>query len=192
MTGQVMTSLKLDNDAREGLWIVIACLGAAALYGLILDYLTVWIYPQYLTIFHPRIGNVRNPYALAALWGTAGSWWVGLAIGLSVAAVARIGAAERLTWRQLTPYLCALFTASLGSTSFVGLIAFYHPSEISHSVIGWFCGTTDFSSSLLENNRFMAMYVQHAISYRFAGIALVSLLYLILRKRRKGSNQASV
>jgi hypothetical protein len=86
----------------EGVKIVALCIVAAVLYGIAHDQITSRVCVEYFTLAHPRIIASESPTALGLLWGVIATWWVGLGLGLALAAVARLGRRRKLDARSLS------------------------------------------------------------------------------------------
>ena len=85
----------------ESARIVALAVIAAVTYGILQDLVTTRVCIEYFTIGHPRIIASESPLALAFLWGTIATWWVGLPLGGVLALSSRIGARPKLSWRHL-------------------------------------------------------------------------------------------
>ena len=107
----------------EALKIVLACILAAILYGIIHDQFTARICLDYFTEFHPPIFATQSPTLLAFGWGIVATWWAGAIIGLLLAIAARFGSRPKMNLRQLAPLIprlmlfmaiCAVVFGSIG------------------------------------------------------------------------------
>ena len=76
----------------EALKIVLFCTAAAITYGILHDQITAHVCIEYFTIAHPPVFPTESPFWLAIGWGVIATWWVGLPLGVLLAAAARIGA----------------------------------------------------------------------------------------------------
>ena len=85
----------------EALKIVGLAVLGAVLYGIVHDQVTVRICLEYFTEFHPFLVPTQDPTLLALAWGVAATWWVGLPLGLLLAAAARLGRRPKLAARDL-------------------------------------------------------------------------------------------
>ncbi len=65
--------------------IVLQCVAACVVYGVIHDQFTVRICLEYFTIGHPPVFPTVNPTLLALGWGVIASWWVGVLVGIPLA-----------------------------------------------------------------------------------------------------------
>ncbi len=100
-------AMQIDRrELRELLSIVALCVGAAMVYGVAHDQLTARICPEYFTIGHsdlgrPEIFHSDSPTVLGLAWGIVATWWVGLFLGMALAAAARLGGAPKVSARGL-------------------------------------------------------------------------------------------
>jgi len=77
--------------------IIILCVVAAVIYGVIHDLITARLCVEYFTIGHPPVFGTEDPTLLGLGWGVIATWWVGLILGIALAAACRLG-----TWPKLT------------------------------------------------------------------------------------------
>jgi len=106
--------------------IVLLCIAAAILYGIIHDQITARICVEYFTIGHVDLFHTADPTLLGIGWGIAATWWVGLALGMGLAYAARHGPApSRSISSLIRPVatlmaitgLCAAAAGVIGYTS---------------------------------------------------------------------------
>lgn len=95
----------------EALRIVLFALGAAIAYGILHDQVTAHLCVEYFTIAHPPVVPTESPFLLAIVWGVLATWWVGLPLGLMLAAAARLGRGNRLALADLRPAILRLLAA---------------------------------------------------------------------------------
>jgi hypothetical protein len=93
----------------EHLKIILACVAAAIIYGILHDQITARVCVEYFTIFHPPVFATQSPTLLAFGWGVIATWWVGLFLGLFLALAARVGPHPKLSVRELLRQSLALF-----------------------------------------------------------------------------------
>lgn len=96
----------------EAIRIVLFATFAAILYGILHDQVTAHLCVEYFTIAHPPVFLTESPFLLAIGWGIIATWWVGLSLGIGLAAAARIGAAPKLSLAQLRRPILAVMLAS--------------------------------------------------------------------------------
>ena len=92
----------------EILKIIGFSLAAAIAYGILHDQVTAHLCVEYFTIAHPPVFPTESPFLLAIGWGILATWWVGLPLGLLLAAAARIGRGNRLGLADLRPAILRL------------------------------------------------------------------------------------
>ena len=81
--------------------IVLLCLGAAVVYGIIHDQITARVCVEYFTVGHPPVFGTEDPTLLGLGWGVLATWWVGLLLGLALAVAARAGSRPRRSAKSL-------------------------------------------------------------------------------------------
>jgi hypothetical protein len=164
----------------ESLKIILVCVAAAVLYGIVLDQFTARICLQYFTVFHPPVFTTQSPTLLAFGWGLIATWWMGAFVGILLTLAARAGSRPKLRVTALLQPIAKLLATMAGSAFLAGLIGFVltkggavsPPTRVLYSL----------SPSL--HARFMADWYAHNTSYAvafFGGIALCALQY----ERRK-------
>src|SRR5580693_7595335 len=75
----------------ETVKIVLLCIVAAGVYGILHDQVTARVCVEYFTIGHPPVFSTDSPTLLALGWGVLATWWVGLLLGVPAALVSRLG-----------------------------------------------------------------------------------------------------
>jgi hypothetical protein len=81
--------------------IVVLCIVAAVLYGVVHDQITARICVEYFTIEHPPVFGTDDPTLLGLGWGVIATWWVGLILGVLLALSSRVGSWPQLSAKQL-------------------------------------------------------------------------------------------
>jgi H+/Cl- antiporter ClcA len=109
--------------------IVLGCVIAAVVYGIIHDQITARICIEYFTIGHPPVFDTDDPTLLGVGWGVIATWWVGLLLGVPLALAARAGSRPTRSARSLVrPVVLLLMVMAL-----CALIA---------GIAGWFLAQT--------------------------------------------------
>jgi hypothetical protein len=98
--------------------IIVLCIVAAIIYGVIHDQITARICVEYFTIGHPPVFGTDDPTLLALGWGVIATWWVGLILGLLLALSSRLGSWPRFSAAQLVRPL-AIMLAVVGVLALV-------------------------------------------------------------------------
>ena len=75
----------------ESLKIIVLCIVAAIVYGILHDQVTARVCVEYFTIGHPPIFHRDSPTFLAFGWGVIATWWVGLIVSVSAVLACRVG-----------------------------------------------------------------------------------------------------
>jgi len=106
----------------EAVRIVLLCVIASFLYGVLHDQVTVRICLEYFTVFHPPLGVGHDPTVLALAWGVVATWWMGAMFGLALAGCSRWGAPPRLTWRDHRRGLFVVLLATAIAATAAGIV----------------------------------------------------------------------
>jgi hypothetical protein len=125
--------------------IVLICVVAAVVYGIIHDQITARVCVEYFTIGHPPVFSTEDPTLLGIGWGIIATWWVGVLLGVPLAFVARAGSRPKrsaaslvrpLIWLMAVAGMCAFVAgivgwllAQSGAVFLVGPIADEVPAE---------------------------------------------------------------
>ena len=88
--------------------IILLCVVAAVLYGVVHDQITARICVEYFTIGHPPVFGTDDPTLLGLGWGVIATWWVGLILGVPLALCSRLGSWPRLGARELAKPLAVM------------------------------------------------------------------------------------
>ena len=169
------------SQLRETLRIVGTCIGAAVLYGVAHDLVTAHLSVEYFTVAHPPIGT-DDPILLALVWGVIATWWVGVLLGVPLAAAARLGRAPRVAVDDLRPAVVRLLVVMGIAAAAAMLLAALATGE-----------TFFLSDPLFErvprerHGRLAVAAVGHAVSY-FVGFAGgIALIARTIRARRRAA-----
>ena len=88
--------------------IILLCVVAAVLYGVVHDQITARICVEYFTIGHPPVFGTDDPTLLGLGWGVIATWWVGLILGVLLALSSRVGSWPKLVAKQLVRPLAVM------------------------------------------------------------------------------------
>ncbi|MBU8546145.1 MULTISPECIES: hypothetical protein [Roseomonadaceae] len=80
--------------------IILLCVVAVCVYGIMNNLITVRILPEFFAIFGANTAHV-NPNQIAFFFGVIATWWVGAVIGVVLAISARAGSRPRISAVQL-------------------------------------------------------------------------------------------
>src|SRR5256885_1852272 len=109
----------------HGCAILLLCVAAAIIYGILHDQVTAHVCVEYFTIGHPPVFDTDSPTLLAFGWGVIATWWVGVLLGVPLALAARAGSRPpRSTRSLLRPVLIllALMAAAAIVCGFIGYL----------------------------------------------------------------------
>jgi hypothetical protein len=81
--------------------IILLCIVAAVIYGVVHDQITARICVEYFTIGHPPVFGTDDPTLLGLGWGVIATWWVGLILGGLLALSSRVGSWPKVSASQL-------------------------------------------------------------------------------------------
>jgi hypothetical protein len=108
----------------EALKIVLLCIFAALVYGILHDQVTARVCVEYFRIGHPPIFEAESPTLLAFGWGIIATWWVGLLLGVPAALAARAGAMPRYEAGHLVLPVAGLMITMGAVASLAGLTGY--------------------------------------------------------------------
>lgn len=179
--GLVTSSGTIDLPSMiEHAKIILLCIVAAVVYGIVHDQITVRICREYFTVFHPPVFPTQSPSLLAFGWGVIATWWVGLVLGLLLALAARAGSRPKLTAATLLHPIARLLIV-MACSAFIGgisgfLLATYGLAREPEWMLSALAPST--------YPRFMADWFAHNASYA-SGI-LGGIILCVLQYRRRG------
>jgi hypothetical protein len=104
--------------------IVVMCVVAAMMYGILHDQITARVCVEYFTVAHPPVFQTDDPTLLGIGWGIIATWWVGLILGLGLIVGARMGRREPRSVRSLVKPILQLL-AVMAAFAFAAGIAGY-------------------------------------------------------------------
>src|SRR2546422_3993746 len=95
----------------HGVAIVLLSIASAVVYGVVHDQITARVCVEYFTIGHPPVFRTENPTLLGLGWGVIATWWVGVLLGVPLAAASQIGSWPKRSARSLMRPLVILMIA---------------------------------------------------------------------------------
>ena len=159
--------------------IVFFSILAACAYGIAHNLVTAHVCVEYfLPPIHPIIFPTDSPIILALTWGIIATWWVGLLLGILLAAVCRLGRRPKLTVGNIVRPALILFVCLYVVSMLLGVIGY----------IAWHSGF--FTWILLDDiaperhARFVFNAVAHESAYFFGAIGGIVLMFHLWKKRR--------
>ena len=159
--------------------IVLLCIVAAVVYGILHDQITARVCLQYFTVFHPPVFATQSPTLLAFGWGVLATWWVGLFLGLLLALAARAGSRPKLTAASLVGPVSRLLIVMGCCALVAGATGFALAKYGLAREPEWM------APALASSNypRFLADWFAHIASYASGAVGGITLCVLQYRKR---------
>jgi hypothetical protein len=170
----------------ESLKIVLLCVAAAILYGIVHDQFTARICIQYFTVFHPPIFGTQSPTLLGIGWGVIATWWVGAFLGILLAVAARAGWRPKLTATALLLPIGRLLITMAACAALSGLLGFELAKNNIISPPDWVATRLPASA----HSRFMADWWAHSASYLSGFLGGIAVCIMIYRKRSRPNGYA--
>jgi hypothetical protein len=168
--------------------IILFCVGAAVVYGILHDQVTARVCVEYFTIGHPPIFPTEDPTLLGIGWGILATWWVGALLGVPLAVVARAGSRPPRTAASLILPVVLLLVVT-GCCALVG------------GLVGWVLASNGVVflleplASLVPREKhvaFLADLWAHLASYVAGFVGGIVLMVLVWRARGRAARQHSV
>lgn len=156
--------------------IVLLCVIASIIYGIVHDMFTAHICVEYFTIFHPPIfGGTQSPVLLALGWGVIATWWMGVLLGIPLAVFAQIGPNPKRDARSLIRPLTILLVVMAVCAITSGIIG-YNAAKSGDFVV-W----KDMASKIPPEKHvvFLADLAAHNASYAVGTIGGIVLMIII-------------
>lgn len=110
-------------DLVESAKIVLLCVSAAIVYGVVHDQVTARMCLEYFTVAHPDVAG-HEPTRIGIYWGVVATWWVGLPLGIALAIASRTGARPPATAKDALPRIARLLAALFALAMSAGVIAY--------------------------------------------------------------------
>ena len=163
----------------ETLKIILLCIAAAILYGIIHDQFTARICIEYFTIFHPPVFPTQSPTLLGIGWGIIATWWMGAFLGTLLAIAARAGSRPVLSATQLVRPIGKLLVLMAATATLFGFAGFVSARYGIISSPPWLASQL----SIPAQSRFMADWWAHTSSYVSGAAGGIVLCVMTYRKR---------
>ncbi len=165
----------------ESLKIIVLCILAAVVYGILHDQVTARVCVEYFTIGHPPIFHADSPTLLALGWGIVATWWVGLFLGIAATMTARLGPRPKMNAVKLIRPIVLLMVIT-GCISLLAGIAGYFTATAGGV---WLVEPLKSRVPYAKQTLFLADLWAHMAAYgvAFVGGILVCVRIWLRRKR---------
>lgn len=163
--------------------IILSSILIAIIYGILHDLITASLCVEYFTVGHPKIIKSESPIALAFLWGTIATWWVGLPMGILIACFSQLGKKPILSFREIIRLIIRLVMVMF-SLAFVAGIIGYTLTEL--NVIYLVPRLAD-QMNPSQHSKFLAAGWSHGASYLVGIIGTIFICRTIFLKRKTPS-----
>lgn len=159
--------------------IVLLCIVASVVYGILHDQVTARVCVEYFTIGHPPVFDTQSPTLLALGWGVIATWWVGLLLGVPLACVSRLGSRPALTAGDLLRPLAIL----LAVMSAVSLIAGLSGYGLARAGRVWLVEPLASRVPAVKHHVYLADLWAHLAAYGSGFIGGIVLCVMTWRRR---------
>lgn len=165
----------------QSIKIVLTCVIAAIVYGILHDQFTAHICVEYFSVFHPPVFNTESPTLLALGWGLIATWWMGAFLGVLLAFASRAGSRRKIDVAELIRPISKLLLVMAFSAFAAGCVGYALSRSGAVAPPGWV-------ASVLPQNRharFMADWWAHNASYFVGFFGGIVLCVITFRKRTR-------
>jgi hypothetical protein len=160
--------------------IILICILAAVLYGIIHDQVTAHICVEYFSVFHPPVFPTNSPTLLALGWGVIATWWMGAFLGALLALAARAGSRTKATASELIRPIVTLLVAMGILAATAGLVGYVLDCRGTIAPPEWVASVLPRA----RYARFMADWWAHNASYFVGFFGGIALCIVTFRNRR--------
>jgi hypothetical protein len=169
----------------ESLKIILLCILAAVVYGILHDQVTARVCVEYFTIGHPPVFHTDSPTLLAFGWGVIATWWVGALLAFPMILVCRVGGWPKFNAAHLIrPLACLLIVTAC--VSLQAGIAGYFTAKVGVIRLEEFL---PWGVPPAKHVAFLADAAAHLAAYGvgfFGGLALCVWVFFRRRRLAKG------
>ena len=104
--------------------IILLSVASAVVYGILHDQVTARVCVEYFTIGHAPVFPTESPTLLGIGWGVIATWWVGLLLGVPLAAAARAGRRPKRDVRSLVRPITRLLLVMAACAAIAGVTGY--------------------------------------------------------------------
>ncbi len=167
----------------ETIKIIVLAVAAAIVYGILHDQITARVCVEYFTIGHRPVFHTEDPTLLGLGWGVIATWWVGLSLGLLLAAAARVGSLPKMDARDLLRPVGVMMACCGVVALTAGVVGYVLANGGVVTLDGWLAARIPPAKHAL----FLADGFAHLASYTggFVGGFVVCVCVVMRRYRRR-------
>lgn len=161
--------------------IILLCVGAAVVYGVLHDQVTARVCVEYFTIGHPPLFGTDDPTLLGLGWGIVATWWVGLILGVALAVAARAGKRPSRPVGSLVRPVLQLMVAVGASVVFAGALGW----ALASAGVVVLLDPLATAVPREKHRAYLADLWAHAASYLFGFVGGLVVCVRVSRSRRR-------
>jgi hypothetical protein len=165
----------------ESLKIILLCVVAAIIYGVLHDQVTARVCVEYFTIGHPLVFRTHSPTLLALGWGVIATWWVGVILGIPAALVSQVGSWPRYTAAALVRPIGGLMLVMAGASLLAGVAGYM----VAKAGGVWLVEPLASRVPATNHNAFLADLWAHLGAYGVGLLGGIALCGWVLIQRRR-------
>jgi hypothetical protein len=159
--------------------IVLLCVLAAVVYGVLHDQVTARVCVEYFTVGHPPVFPTADPTLLGLGWGVLATWWVGLLLGVPLAVAARVGSRPRRSAGSLVRPIARLLAVTAAVAAAAGLAGWLLGRGGAVFLVGWVAREVPAD----RHPAFLADLWAHTASYAVGGVGGLVVIVRVWRSR---------
>jgi hypothetical protein len=165
----------------ESFKIILLCVVAAVVYGILHDQVTARVCVEYFTIGHPPIFGTTSPTLLAFGWGVLATFFHGLIIGLLAIAACRMGPWPKIGVAQLIRPVLLLLLVMACASLLAGVVGYC----LAKVGVLWLFGTIAERVPASKHTVFLADLWAHCAAYAVGliGGGLICIRMFLHRRR---------
>jgi hypothetical protein len=165
----------------ESLKIILLCIVAAMVYGILHDQVTARVCVEYFTIGHPPVFHTESPTLLAFGWGVIATWWMGLILSIPAVLASRIRSWPKFKAADLVRPIACLLLAMAISSLLAGIAGYFIAKAGGVRLLGALASRVPAEKHVA----FLADLWAHSAAYGvgfFGGLVLCA--WVVFRRRR--------
>lgn len=166
---------------KEVVLIILLCVVSSILFGVLHNQISARVSEEYFTIGHRALILSTSPTLMGIAWGINSTWWVGLILGVLLAAAGRLGIRNRRSSASLIRPLAVLFAVCGAASLTLGFAGY---ELVKNGMVPFLKGMSDVIASPRQP-RYMAALWMHTASYTVATMGGLILTSRVVFQRLK-------